>query len=165
MKQVRNVCSLQDFESLEVMIRLGEGWVAVAGRGVRVTQWEINSETEENLVINVDVLAHRLVRVQRDDLTLDNGHGTFSRSFDEVTVHFSDSAVSLHSLDIVLAGEVLDNLELFVPVVQLLQVDSVKRHDCLAELFRLTDLNGLLGRFDPTNVSALRLGHKKWLSV
>lgn len=105
---------------MEVMVGLSEGGIAVAGGRVGVAEREIHCETEEDLVVDVDMLTHGLVRVQRDDFTFDNCDRTLSCCVDKVTVHFSDSAVSLHPLNIVVDWEVLDNLEFLVPIVQLL---------------------------------------------
>ena len=99
------------------MVGLNEGGVAVAGGRVGVAEREVNSETKEDLVVNVHMLTHRLVRVQGNYFTFNNCDGTLSCRFNEVTVYFSDGAVSLHPLNIIFSGEVLDDLKLFVPIV------------------------------------------------
>jgi hypothetical protein len=116
------------------MVGLGEGGVAVAGGRVRVAEREINSETEEDLVVDVYMLTHRLIGVQGDYFTFNDCDRTLSCCFDKVAVYFSDSAVSLHPLNIVVSWKVLDNLELLVPIVQLLQINSMKGHNCLPEI-------------------------------
>ncbi len=116
------------------MVGLGEGGVAVAGGRVRVAEGKVYCETEEDLVVDIHVLTHCLVRVQWDDFTFDDCDRTLSCGFDKVTVHFSDSAVSLHPLNIVVDWEVLDNLEFFVPIVQLLQVHTMQGNYCLPKI-------------------------------
>ena len=114
------------------MVRLGERWIAVACGGVCVAEWQVNCKAEEYLVVDIDMLAHRLVRVEGHDLSLDNCSCSLSGSFKEVSVDFSDSSVSLHSLHVILTGKVLNYLELFVPVVHLFKIYTVKWYDCLS---------------------------------
>ena len=101
------------------------GGVAIEGSGVLVGGWAVNRETEENLIVDVDVLAEGLVGIQRLDFTFDKSSGSSSGSLCKVSINFGDSSISLHSLDKVLTREVLDNLELFIPVMHLLRVNTV----------------------------------------
>lgn len=115
------------------MVRLGVRGITLQSGVVFVARGLINSETEEDLVVNVDMLAKGLIWVQRLNLAFNKSHGTGSRSSSEVCVDIRYSSVSLHSLNEVLTGEVLHNLELFVPVVHLLGVDTIQRNNRLAE--------------------------------
>ena len=115
------------------MVRLGVRGITLQSGVVFVARGLINSKTEEDLVVNVDMLAKGLIWVQRLYLAFNKSHGTGGRSSSKVCVDIRNSSVSLHSLNEVLAGEVLHNLELFVPVVHLLGVDTIQRHNRLAE--------------------------------
>lgn len=165
MEQIGNFCTLQDLDSLEVVIRLGEWRVRIAGCGVRVAERDVDGEREENLVVDVDVLSHWLVRVQGYYFTFDNGDRSLGCGFDKVTVHFSDSTVFLHPLNVVINWEVLDDLELFVPIMELFQVDTMQGIYGLSENLWLAYFDDWLWWLDPACVRLLRWGHEEGLGV
>jgi hypothetical protein len=90
--------------------------------------WAVDGETEEDLVVNVDVLAKGLIGVQWRNFTFDKGSCTSSGCLKEIIVDFGYGTVLLHSLDEVLSGEVLNNLEFFIPVVHLFGIDTIQRN-------------------------------------
>ena len=114
--------------------------------------WAIHSVTEENLVKYVYVLSHWLIWVEGDNFTLDKSDSASCCCFKEVIVNLGYGSVSLHALNEILTWEVLNYLELFVPIVDLPWINSVQWHDSCAEAVRSrnSDLLLLIGEIvDP----------------
>jgi hypothetical protein len=147
------------------MVRLSVGRVAIDRCGVFVVGGAIYSKTEENLVVNVNVLAEGLVGIQRLNFTFDQSHSTCCGSFNEITVNFGYSSVPLHSLDKVFAWEVSDNLEFLIPVVHLLRIDAVEGHNCLTESVSRAHRDVRLRLFEPAILMLGSGGQEERLSV
>jgi len=114
--QLWDFVTLQLLQSLHVVVGLREGWELIARSQVLVTERSVDSVGEKDLVVDVDVLLDGLVRVERGELAFNNGLGPLNGSFHEVLVHFKLCSVFLDSVKVGFRWEVLNNLELFVPV-------------------------------------------------
>ena len=101
---------------------------------------------EENLVVDENLLFTGFIWVQRHKLVIHNSFGSFICCLDKVGVDFVDGAIFLHTLHEGFCGEILHNLELFVPFAHILGVKPVKGSHTLGHLLCVGHLHpfGLL---------------------
>ena len=87
---------------------------------------KIDREREEYLVIYENLLLWCLIRVERSEVASDDRDSSLNSCLQEIIIDFLHCSVSLDSLCERLFGEVLDHLELFVPVADSSGVKAVQ---------------------------------------
>ncbi len=128
--QALDVEHLQLLEAQDVQVCLREGGVVLLRGQVAPALREIHGEAEEDVVVDEDLLLLRLVRVQSHQVAVNNRDRALDCGFQKVVVDFLDGSVPLHSLAEVFLREILDALELFIPVSDALGVKSVQGYQC-----------------------------------
>ena len=88
------------------------------------------------MVVNVDVLLHWFIWVQRCQFPLNYSLSSSDGCVGKVLVHFHVGAILLHSVHVRIRVESFDGLELFVPISVLLWIVAMSWGDGLADTFR-----------------------------
>lgn len=127
------VQDLKGPQAQEVVVRLSEAWVVLGGG--QIAEWtlsfystsEVHCVREEDLVVDEHLLTRALIGVQRGEVTTDYPYCSFHCGIEEVVVYFCNGSIALHALQEGLFGEVLDHLELLIPVADSAGIKAVQR--------------------------------------
>ena len=150
--------AIQDLEcsqSEQVMVSLGEAWIVLLrgeiaeGRFTFDCPWEVYSIGEEDLVIDEHLLASALIGVQWSEVSTNDTDCSLDCSIEEIVVDLGNSSVPLNSLNESILGEVLNNLEFFIPVSDSSRVKAIQRKDC-GIIERCSLLRCLSVRYNPS---------------
>lgn len=114
--QSLNVQDLQCSQSHDVVVGLGEAGIVVDRSQVFKRVDKVHSETEENVIVNKHLLFLWLVGIQRHQVSVHYGDGSFRGCVKEIIVNLNHCSISLRPLHNALLGESLNYLKLFVPV-------------------------------------------------
>jgi hypothetical protein len=158
--------ALEQTETSQVVIRLCEARVALSRSEIRVIGRAVDREREKDLIVNVNMSAKRLVRVESLQLAINNRDCALTSRIHELVVGLDNISVDLQSLHEVVPRERLEDLELLVPVTTDLWIESVQWHKSLAHLVAAWDDNTLLlrRRCEPVLINWLALSQEVRIS-
>ena len=149
----------------EVVVGLRIAWERIARGQIFVGGGEVNGVREEDLVVDVDMLLHGLVRVQRRQLSFDDGLCTSGGRLQEVGVDLVDCSLLLDPLVDVFSWELVHDLELFVPVTHRFGIVAKQRRNRLAQVVCTRYFDGLLWLPDPWRRRHRDLCEEVWLGL
>ena len=96
--QVGEVDLLEDFKALEVLVAGDESGVLVFATKVFEVAVLVNSETEEDLIMHINLLLSIIMRVQRCNRLIHYLNSSLLRCLHKVIIYLRVSSVSLHPL-------------------------------------------------------------------
>ena len=134
--QVRHLDRLELLKSFDVVVCLGEAGELICWGEIFVACWCVYCIREEYVVVNVDVLLHWFIWVQRCQFPLNYSLSSSDGCVGKVLVHFHVGAILLHSVHVRIRVESFDGLEFFVPISVLLWIVAMSWGDGLADTFR-----------------------------
>lgn len=113
--QLRELQSQQYLKVAKIAVGHWDGWAGIRSsflfEGIRAR----SDETEENVVINKDLLVLWVHWVEWQQVLLDNGLRSLNGSLNEIRVRFDERLISVESLEQVVLWEFQRCLELVIP--------------------------------------------------
>ncbi len=121
-----NINSVENSEISEIRVgdRSGGGSFGTLFLIVRIKS--VGDKTEENVIVNENLLTFKILGVQGLDVLIHNTLSSLGGSFNEIGVNLQQSFISIQSLDQILLGEVSANLKFFVPISDTAGVKTVQ---------------------------------------
>jgi hypothetical protein len=98
------------------MISLSEAWIILRTGKIFERINQVNSITEENVIIHEDLLSLSFIWVEWHQIAINDSLSTFYGCLQKVIIYFLDGSISLNSLNKAFSWEILNNLEFFIPV-------------------------------------------------
>lgn len=124
--QPRNLQLVEDLEISEVAVGSRDSGSRVRAALLPKVLRRFHSKAEEDLVIDVNLLVLDVHGVKGLDDLVNHRASTFHCGFDKIAIYFSQSLIPVELLNEVCLGERSENLQLFIPVAQAGDVESVQ---------------------------------------
>lgn len=108
------------------MVGLSPTWIALTCRKILETVNHIQGETEEYVIIHINLLLFLLIWIQWRKISLDDCNSSLLCCQQEIAIDFLNGSISLSSLGHVVLREIFDYLILLVPVSNSFWVEAIK---------------------------------------